>query len=110
MNILTGKVWKFGRMQEPSFFIEKLSPDKINLEIIAQKAWESVMFCLENGVGYTKSAEFDDNLIPLIAENYLGGFSRLGKLDYRELEFKKKEFIQIYQNLTLFLTQNLYEG
>jgi hypothetical protein len=95
-----GKVWKFGRMPEPSFFIEKLSPDKINLEIIAQKAWESVMFCLESGVGYTKSAEFDDNLIPLIIENYLGGFSRLGRMDYKELDFKKKEFLKIYENLT----------
>ena len=95
-----GKSWKFGRMPEPSEFIEKLSPDKINLEIIAQKAWESVMFCLENGVGYTKSAEFDDNLIPLIVENYLGGFSRLGKMDYKELDFKKKEFLKIYENLT----------
>ena len=95
-----GKSWKYGRMPEPSEFIEKLSPDNLSLEIISQKAWESVMICLENGVGYTKSAEFEDNLIPLIVENYLGGFSRLSKLDYRELEFKKKEFLKIYENLT----------
>ena len=93
------KNWNYSYMPKPAHFIESLNP-KMDIEIISQKAWESVMICLENGVGSTKTAEFDDNLIPLIIENYLGGFSRLGRMDYKELDFKKKEFLKIYENLT----------
>ena len=98
--IKVGKAWKYGRMPEPNEFIDKLSPDNLSLEIIAQKAWQSVLYALDKGVGYTKTAEFEDGLIPLIVENFLGGFGLLGTLEFKDTEFKKKEFLKLYENLT----------
>jgi hypothetical protein len=91
------KTWSYSYMPKPAHFINALYKD---IEIIAQKAWQSVIICLENGVGYTKTAKFEDNLIPVIVENYLGGFNKLGRLNYKELEFKKREFIDLYIHLS----------
>ena len=92
------KTWKYSYMPKPAHFLEVTFPQS-DVEIVAQKAWNSVLFALENGVGSTKIAKFEDGLIPLIVENYIGGFKILGRINYKELEFKKKEFLKMYEIL-----------
>jgi hypothetical protein len=91
------KTWSYGRMPEPSAFIAaKKEHSDLDIEIIAQKAWESVVYAIEQGVGYTKTAEFEDKLIPAVVE-LTGGFERLASKSYDELEWIKKEFIKTYK-------------
>jgi hypothetical protein len=91
------KTWQYSYMPKPAHFLNALYP-QTNIDIIAQKAWDSVMEGLENGVGNTRSAIYTDSLVPFIVESFLGGFRYLCKLDYSVLEFKKKEFINLYKN------------
>jgi hypothetical protein len=84
-------------MPKPAHFIEaKKEFSESDVEIIAQKAWDSVIYALKKGVGYTKSAEFEDALIPAVV-NFYGGFERLAGKTYEKLEWIKKEFIKTYK-------------
>ncbi len=88
--------WKIVNTFPPaSMFIEH-KIDKTNIEIIAQKAWDSVLEALKQGVGYNKIAEFEDKLIPAVVKFY-GGFERLASKTFEELEWTKKEFIKTYK-------------
>jgi len=91
------KTWSYGRMPEPSAFIAaKKEHSDLDIEIIAQKAWDSVVYAIERGVGYTAVAEFEDELIPAVVE-LCGGFSELATKTYEELSWIKKEFIKTYK-------------
>ena len=91
------KSWKYSYMPKPAHFIEaKKQFSELEIEIIAQKAWESVVYAIERGAGYTAVAEFEDKLIPAVVE-LTGGFERLATKSYKELEWIKKEFIKTYK-------------
>ena len=91
------KTWSYGRMPEPSAFIAaKKEHSDLDIEIIAQKAWDSVVYAIEQGVGYTKTAEFEDKLIPAVVE-LCGGFERLATKTHEDLSWIKKEFIKTYK-------------
>ena len=89
--------WKIVNTFPPAAVFLEHKVDKIDLEIIAQKAWESVVKAIEAGVGYTKVAEFEDELIPAVVA-LCGGFENLASKSYEELEWIKKEFIKTYKN------------
>ena len=91
------KSWSYSYMPKPAHFIEaKKEFSSESIEIIAQKAWDSVIEAIRAGVGYTKAAEFEDKLIPAVMD-LCGGFERLADKDYNELEWVKKEFIKTYK-------------
>jgi len=91
------KEWKYGYFPKPNHFIEaKKQFSNLDIEIIAQKAWESVIDALKKGVGYNKSAEFEDKLIPSVIA-LCGGFERLATKTFEELEWIKKEFVKTYK-------------
>ncbi len=91
------KNWKYGYFPKPNHFIEsKKEFSDLDIEIIAQKAWKSVIEALKKGVGYNKSAEFEDKLIPPVVE-LCGGFKRLATKTFEELEWIKKEFLKTYK-------------
>jgi len=93
------KSWSYSYMPKPAHFIEaKKEFSSESIEIIAQKAWRSVVYAISEGVGYTKAAEFEDKLIPAVVE-LCGGFERLKGKKYKELEWIKKEFIAIYKSV-----------
>ena len=92
------KSWNYSYMPKPAHFIEaKKEFNSESIEIIAQKAWNSVIEALKEGVGYNKSAEFEDKLIPAVVE-LCGGFERLASKSFEELEWVKKEFIKTYKS------------
>ncbi len=89
--------WNYSYMPKPAHFIKaKREYSDLDVEIIAQKAWNSVIYAIEQGVGYTKTAEFEDKLIPAVVE-LCGGFSELATKTYEELSWIKKEFIKTYK-------------
>jgi len=91
------KSWNYSYMPKPAHFIEaKKEFSDLDIEIIAQKAWDSVIYAIEQGVGYTAVADFEDKLIPAVVE-LTGGFERLASKTYEELEWIKKEFIKTYK-------------
>ena len=91
------KSWKYSYMPKPAHFIEARKEfSELDVEIIAQKAWDSVVYAIERGVGYTAVAEFEDKLIPAVVE-LTGGFERLATKTYEELSWIKKEFIKTYK-------------
>ncbi len=92
------KSWNYSYMPKPAHFIEaKKEFNSKSIEIITQKAWDSVIKALKEGVGYNKSAEFEDKLIPAVVE-LCGGFERLASKTFEELEWVKKEFIKTYKS------------
>ena len=92
------KSWTYSYMPKPAHFIEaKKEFSSESVEIIAQKAWDSVIKALDKGIGYNKSAEFEDKLIPAVVE-LCGGFERLASKTFEELEWVKKEFIKTYKS------------
>ena len=91
------KSWSYSYMPKPAHFIEaKKEFSSESIEIIAQKAWDSVIEAIRAGVGYTTVAEFEDKLIPAVVE-LCGGFKRLATKTYEELEWIKKEFLKTYK-------------
>jgi len=90
------KSWNFSYMPKPAHFIELKKASKIELEVISQKAWDSVVEALKKGAGYTKIPAFEDKLIPAVVD-LCGGFERLATKTFEELEWVKKEFIKLYQ-------------
>ena len=91
------KTWSYSYMPKPAHFIEaKKEFSSESIEIIAQKAWKSVIEALKKGVGYNKSAEFEDKLIPPVVA-LCGGFERLASKTFEEIEWIKKEFLKIYK-------------
>jgi len=93
------KSWKYSYMPKPAHFIEANKAfNKPDIEIVAQKAWKSVIYAIEKGVGYTKTADFEDKVIPAVIE-LCGGFVRLKGKGHEELEWIKKEFIIIYKSV-----------
>jgi len=88
--------WKIVNTFPPASMFVEYKIDKIDLEIIAQKAWDSVIYAIGEGVGYTKTAEFEDKLIPAVVE-LCGGFSELATKTHEELSWIKKEFIKTYK-------------
>jgi len=91
------KTWSYSYMPKPAHFIEaKKEFSSESIEIIAQKAWDSVIDAISAGVGYTKVAEFEDKLIPAVVD-LCGGFERLASKTFEELEWIKKEFIKTYK-------------
>jgi hypothetical protein len=91
------KSWNYSYMPKPAHFIEaKKEFSRESIEIIAQKAWDSVIEAIKEGVGYTATAEFEDNLIPAVVE-LCGGFERLATKTFEELEWIKKEFLRTYK-------------
>jgi len=91
-----GKTWSYGRMPEPNYFLEAKKTDEVDVEMIAQKSWEQVIEAIENGAGYTSIPNFEDKLVEYVV-NIIGGFYTLRQLDYKQLEFKKKEYIKLYK-------------
>ncbi len=68
-----------------------------DLKALSANAWEFLMLALQN------SREADNKLFKhgddalIKAVKALGGSYYLGGLDYKELEFKRKQFIEAYQ-------------
>ena len=60
------------------------------------KRQDSVIDALKKGVGYNKSAEFEDKLIPSVIA-LCGGFERLASKTFEEIEWIKKEFLKTYK-------------
>jgi len=84
-------------MPKPAHFIEaKKEFSSESIDIIAQKAWDSVIEAIKKGVGYNKSAEFEDKLIPSVIA-LCGGFERLASKTFEEIEWIKKEFVKTYK-------------
>ena len=76
----------------------------------ALEAWGTVLLDVRNGAGrrplsrmdegelveYSNKPRSEDDVIGIVAS--LGGWSRLGQMTTRDLDFLKKDFIQMYQS------------
>ena len=91
------KTWKYGRMPEPSYFIEaKRKFNDLEIEDISNKAWALVIEAVEKGVGNNKIADFEDPLIPYVVKVSCGGFERLArKWDLSDDEKKFKAYYRL---------------
>ena len=88
--------WNYSYYPKPAHFLEAKKTDEVDVEMIAQKSWEQVIEAIENGAGYTSIPNFEDKLVEYVV-NIIGGFYILRQLDYKQLEFKKKEYIKLYK-------------
>jgi len=91
------KTWSYSYMPKPAHFLENKKEDKFEVEAIANKSWELVVEAIENGAGYTSVPKFNDKILEYVV-SLIGGFYTLRQLDYKQLEFKKKDYIKLYVN------------
>jgi hypothetical protein len=70
---------------------------------LAQIAWKSVLEGLRDPAGAMYTPEIK------AAIGLIGGARRLSKMSYRELEFKAKEFKDVYQHKKILSEKNLLE-
>ena len=82
------RVGKF--FPRPADFIELIEGTS---EANAHEAWATALLELRDSA----NAKFDAKTAKVIAA--LGGAEYLGQMSYRDLEFKKKDFIAIYESL-----------
>ena len=82
-----------------------------NAEELAYQAWDQVMADIRRGVGHPTPKfvrKNEDGSLkvehekPSVSErveglvNHLGGWSNLGMMSYKDLDFKRKEFVQLF--------------
>jgi len=92
------KSWKYSYFPKPSHFLEANKEyTEPEVEKIALDAWKIVLNAIENGVGYNKIGDFEDKLIPAVVER-CEGFNELSKKGYKELEWIKKDFVNLYKS------------
>jgi hypothetical protein len=78
----------------PSQLIRIINAGKPNNEDKAVLAWLSITNAISK-IGPYRALTLDDKLAMQII-NHVGGWSNLCNLSYKELDFKKREFIQAY--------------
>ena len=92
------KTWKYGRMPEPSYFIEAKKERKEDLEIQALNEWKNVFEKIELIGGY-HSVKFENYITNEAIKLIVSDWYQLASKTYDELEWIKKDFIKIYVNL-----------